>query len=409
MSSTNRALQSIRNVIKGNQDAFGNQVARNTNNKLDLPADKPFSEERFRVFEDGERVNINYGEGEELFTDLPDAYKVEPSEDSEVIFRNAEKQRYVVGYEAEWSNSFELSRELQGDEFLEVMLTVNNDFDNGHGVRFESDRVFIFERRDGENLEEVDVDLEKPVTDFLRYEFRYNWYNVGNFVLKQSNTQDGEQFNETLGKLSVDGQRGSKTSLGFIAARLYREPGSPEIALEHGSIGYNILGGVTATTRGKSTVLRDLSYTSSPEYEALAAFRINPEKSNVSAEIDNLIAMDGPQGENILIAVDPSLTDASGWETPAENTALNNAVEVTENVSEFPDVNGDVVTSTDDPGGFQVGITTTDIEGEGGQERRTGTARVRKRPIYPDDVVVLLGRAEADGDYSVRVDTEQEW
>lgn len=405
MSSIFELIQQIQKF----KDAFGNQVSRGTNNKLDLPADKPYSEERFRLFENGDRVNINYSEGENIFEDLQDVYKITVPEDEEIIFRNAEKQRYVVGYEAEWSNSFELNRELQGNEFVEIMLTSDNSFSNGHGIRFESGRVFMFERRDGENLEEVTVDLERPVTDFTRFEMRYNWYNVGNFRLKQSFTRNGEQINKEIGKLSVDGSRGSKTSLGYISTRIHREEGSPELFLEHGSLGYNILGSVTATTRGKGTVLRNISYEDSPDYSPLFAVRINPEKSNVTAEIDNLIAMTGPTGETIAVSVDPELTDATGWEIPPENTGLNSVVQFTENVSTFPDSDGNEVTSAEDPGGFQVGITTTDIEGQGAQQRRTGTQRVRKRPIYSDDVIVVLGRADEDGDYSVRLDTEQEW
>lgn len=395
--------------FKNFTDAFGNQVSRGTVNRLDLPADKSFSEERFRLFQDGERVNINYGEGADVLEDLPDVYQVTCPENTEMIFRTAQKQRYVVGFEAEWSNSFEMNRSLQGSEYVEVMLTADNSFSNGHGIRFESDKVLMFERRDGVNVAEKELSPDTSLKDFKRLEHRYNWYNVGNYKAKETFTVNGEQFNKELNRISVDGGRGSKTSLGYVATRFYREPGTEPLILDHGSLGFNILGDVTATTRGKAAVLRGLEYTSSPDYEPLFALRIDPKNSNVTAELDMVQNLEGPQGEVVAIAVDPELTDANGWETPNENTALNNAVQFTENVSTFPDNNGDEVTSTGNPGGFQVGLATTEIQGQGGNERRTGTARVRKRPLFSDDVVVVLARADENDDFSVRFDTEQEW
>lgn len=118
----------------------------------------------------------------------------------------------------------------------------------------------------------------------------------------------------------------------------------------------------------------------------------------------------------LTISVDSSKTDASGWDTPDEHNEVNSAIEYTENVTSYPDINGNIVDGTAgteyvvNPGGYQLGLANRFTQAQGTANiRRSSTARVRKRKIQNGDVVIFLGLTSTSLDMTLTYDTEQDW
>jgi hypothetical protein len=79
------------------EDAFGNQVALGTTNEADLAGHYSYSQERYRVFVDGTRQQIQYDGFPTQFTDNADSFSLEPQADGEVVtLKTAERYRTVT-------------------------------------------------------------------------------------------------------------------------------------------------------------------------------------------------------------------------------------------------------------------------------------------------------------------------
>lgn len=410
------------------RDDFDNLVTRGTVNTEDLPSDKPYSCERYRLFNAADasdhtnRVLLQYGEGTEIFNDTPDNYELVPNEGQTLTFKTARRFRYIVGFVNEWSRAAGLNRPLQSGEYLEIMMDFDGSGSDGHGIMIRPNSQYIFERREGSpgqsrsaEAEAVDVDLADSGATFARYASEYSWYNVGPATFTQSFPDGNELVNAELGSVAPEAGQGSRYSLGHITMRVHREPGTPELVATAGSTGYSVQGDVTATGRTKGAVVDGLTHSGGGEWEPLAAFRFRDGYETVPCDVARLLPLSGPEGEIGIISVAPSLTDAgesSGW----VNRGSATAIEFTTDVSTFPDANGSVVSSVPRVeaggpgyGGFQVALGNTQVSGAGGNTQITGTDQVSFSPLYPDDVAVVIGYATSSGDFRGRLDISQEW
>jgi hypothetical protein len=192
-----------------------------------------------------------------------------------------------------------------------------------------------------------------------------------------------------------------------------------DLVLSCGSIAAIVLGNHTPQVRGKAADLGaeyddvTLSHTGSGLYESLFAVRRTPDRSTIATDFDEFVINEitdaNADAQILAIAVDPSKTDATGFDTPIEHNNVNSAIEITENVTTFPDQDGNVVTDTANPGGFQLGLANIFNEGTGTNQRSSSTQRVRKRKLQNGDILVVLGITNSAIDYTVTFDTEQDF
>lgn len=410
------------------RDDFDNLVTRGTVNTEDLPSDKPFSCERYRLFTgaDGSnqsnRVLLQYGEGSGIFNDAEDNYELLPGEGQTLTFKTARRFRYIVGFVNEWSRAAGLSRPLESGEYLEIMMDFDGSGSDGHGIMIRPDEQYIFERRNGTpgqarsaEDEAVDVDIRNNGTTFARYVSEYSWYNVGPATFTQSFPENNDLTNRSLGSVAPEPGQGSRYSLGHVTMRIHRETGTPSITATAGSTGYSVKGDVTPTGRTKGAVVDSLTHSGSGEWEPLAAFRFRDGYETVPCDVARLLPLGGPEGELGIISVSPTLTDAgetNGW----INRGSATAIEFTKDISTFPDGSGTVVTSAprvedggNGYGGFQVALGNTQVTGAGANTNISGTDQISFSPLYPDDIAVVIAYSATSGDFRGRLDISQEW
>jgi len=79
-------------------------------------------------------------------------------------------------------------------------------------------------------------------------------------------------------------------------------------------------------------------------------------------------------------------------------------------VAQIPDNGGAQVTSTTNPGGFQLGFGSQYTSGSGGSSKaqKTGSS-VQKRNLPNGDVAVLLAKSPSTGNIKGQITTAQDW
>lgn len=401
-------------LLKSSTDAFGKLIADGTSNRADLPAHHPMSPQRHRLYQDGARVSPHYGEGTDIFTDELDCYKLTPSGGETLKFQSAERFRYVVQYEGLWSQALALNQELQGDDELRLLYEGDvDDLDNattteGHGLIFTSEGARAVHIREGVEVESKHIDPPRPLTEFTRFECRYNWYNVGNNIYRQTFTDDGEQINADLGKTSVEPGRGERVGNGRITVEVETDPTTTGLEVEVGSSGYIILGDVDPIERIKAASVDNITHSGSGEFEPLMALRLQDGKGQIATNISGLQILDSPADAIVtVVATDPALTDAANFNPAPEFDDDSTAIEGTLDVSTMPDANGVEVTSTPNPGGYQIGYAAA--EDLGGNRGTASTEGTRSETIHDTDVALVLGMSPAAGDFHIEYTTSQQW
>jgi hypothetical protein len=155
-------------------------------------------------------------------------------------------------------------------------------------------------------------------------------------------------------------------------------------------------------------------------YVPVVAFRKQPARELIRVEFtDTNVPKFTGSGDifALLLACDKrNVLDANGNElqdsdftNPNELNPLNSAVEVSTNVDQFPDNNGTPVTSTTNPGGYQLGLGTRYTSGSGGKITSTGAGIDAKRVLADSDYAVLAVRATATGDFDYETTIEQDF
>jgi len=110
----------------------------------------------------------------------------------------------------------------------------------------------------------------------------------------------------------------------------------------------------------------------------------------------------------------PQRTGSEADEGPAyprSNSPQNKVIQWTPNVSTFP-ARTYAVTGEQVPNGRSVGASTESAAGVGSGVTKTGRGFRRKRPVYKDDVVLMVGHtpdASTATDIDVFVETDQDW
>ena len=401
--------------LENSTDAFDKLITDGTTSNLDLTSAFRYSPESWRLYEEGERVDLRYGDGEEIFEDERDVNVLKPGSDNTLTFQTAKRLRYVVQYEAIWSQALQINRPLEEGETVRIYFDGAKPTDafleDAHGLELDSEGSRLFINRNGTRLKDEPVELPKPLTDWTLFQTDFNWYGVGPYNVRQSYTENNEQINENVGTIAINNDRPSRSPNGRITTEV--ETGTEDdLEVEVGSAGFIIQGGqVTPRARQKSTVVDGISHSGGGEYEPAFAFRHDPDNNLVTMHLTRIIPtdFDGDLEVNV-IAVEPDLTDATNFTQAPVQSAFASAMQVTDEITEFPDNDGNQVASATSPGGYQIGFATSAVEGQGAGRREAGIGMEREREIHDTDIAVVLIRSDvSDSDIRVEFDVMQEW
>jgi len=425
-------------------DAFGNQVALGTTNEADLASHYSYSPERYRVFVDGVRQQIQYDGEPTQFTDNPDSFSLEPQADGEVVtFKTAERYRYVVQYIIEWSLAFQINQDLQSGDVWAVGYgdpDLENSSDDTPGPN--ADGWFVYqnssdapaeatlaEYRDGTEADAETVTFAELPQVWGRIAGRTNWYNVGETNLTETYTkkEDGvsEQVNDGVGTVSVDDGKGPVLGNQRMTASVKTgSAGAGSLEFEVGSIGVRTLGQVTGILRTKTFDFAATYSGTAGEFEPLLAIRVDPDRNEVNtqfsvlepiefSETDDLVLIANIfDKENILDTNGDPLTDAD-YSAPTELSAINSVLQTASAVEQVPDDTGTAQTSMANPGGYQVAYGSLTASGgttgPPGSGRVSSRARTQKRAIPNGDVAVIMARSDSTGDINGDIQFEQDW
>lgn len=400
-------------------DAFGQLVTKGTRNAIDLPAFYDFSEERYRFIENGTRVP-DPDTNSTRFSDQDEQFLIEPQAGDTLQFKTAEAPRYVVGSDAAVSWSF---------KFVSGLVDATDTFTLFLGDAFE-----IEYRGDGageiRSLKDGVAQGSKPFTppngldSPSRPEITFNWYAVGRVELTIDYTQDNSQKTTSPVKVTADDDWLSGDPTGPMGFEIDATNGG--IQLEAGSMAYIPQTDTPPTGRPKPHVFgsAELNQIAATGYTVVGALRIDPERDNVFTTVTavDVTAEQSVDVDLFLKAVPADSTDAdfidvrgdgsnAGPAYPRSNSPQNSVIQWTPEVSTFPSRTY-AIDGSEVPNGRSVGASTESAAGVGTGVQKTGRGFRRKRPVYPDDVVLMIGHtpdADTAANVDVFIETDQDW
>jgi voltage-gated potassium channel Kch len=395
------------------EDGFGRPIMQRVN-PLDMPSSYPASPERYRYEINGSRVRIG---STQKVTSRESDILVEPDAGDTIRVRSAERIRYIVGYEGVASWAWRTLTKLgDGDT---VRVGVSDTQGNGYVVEYTGTGPAADEYTATAYIENAtqgvvaESSFEPPVdpTKNQRDSVQWNWYNVGRAKFRKTYTKGGRQNNPTVAKLSND--EGGATDVANLFLVMEIEAANAGQQLSVGSMGHVVLGDATPTSREKEVGYTGLSYGGSGDYEPLCAFRIDPSRDNIYAQVSGVSTTGHAEdGEVIVVCVDPSLTDATIFSSPAQVNPDNSVIQGTTSISTFPDSTYTEVSSASSHGGRQAASMAVTSGAPQSTSSRISESFGRKRPIYSDEMLVVLIKtltSTADTGLGVMVDFEEEW
>lgn len=397
------------------RDSFGAQVSHQITNVVDVPSHYQFSPERLRYRENGTRTRP---EDSAKFTDEEADWLIEPAGGDTLELFTAERPRYVVGTDAAGSLASRVTQPLQSGDQLRFGLDDKQSPRNAayFEINGGSDNRIVLERGGTEVATKTwtypdGLDETTPI----RYEIQYNWYGVGAYRFNLFYTEDAEPINTNVGKLATVDQTSTNDGNFHILQEVTADAGTSGLGMVSGSMGYLVFGDASPTSRAKQgrIIGSTDNYSGTGDYEPLAAIRVAPDEANVFAQLASLsVVPSGGDGELIALVFDSDDTDASGFETPQQMTPRNTAIEQTTNVTEFKDESGNIVTNSQNPNGYQVAFTASDVTGVGASQTREASGQSREiRPLYEDDVCIFMYKADTATARTVNIvyETKQLW
>lgn len=400
-------------------DAFGKLVTKGTRNTLDLPAYHSFSEERYRYIENGSRITHPDSDSTR-FTDGEKTFNIAPEAGDTIELKTAERPRYIVGNDVAVSWSFKFVSDLvdANDQFT---LFVEDTFE----LRYFGDgSIKLVSFLNGGESETRDVEVPKGTDTPTRPELKFNWYAVGRLSVTIEYTDQDQQRTSEEVVLTNDDDWLSDNPTQRIGWRI--EASNSGIELECGSLAYIPQTDSPPTARNKPMLFSsgELNEIAADGYTVVGALRIDPNRDDVYTTITSVdvTAEASVDVELMLKAVHSANTDADfldpdndgtdeGPAYPRANSPQNNVIQWTPNVSTFP-TRTYAVTGETVPSGRLVGLSGESSAGTGAGITKTGIARAANRPIYPDDIVLMIGHTP-DVSTATNVDvflgTDQDW
>jgi len=404
-------------LFRRSSDAFNKIITDSTSNTLDLPSGYKFSPERYRF--DINSTRFRDIDGDTRVSREESSFLLQPDQNDKITFFSAERPRYVVGYEAVASGSFKINTTVDTGDKIRFGI---NDFQNPENAAFfeingGDNRVVLKDQGTEHTTQNFTLPDTLDATDPIRWEIKYNWYGVGRYLFTINYSDDTQPQGEKqqsfqVAELVRDDDYSNSDPIQHLFTEIETSNTGKEI--EVGSFGFNVLGDVIPTSRVKTSRISGASYGGSGDYEAMAAFKVDSDFGNIFTQVKSLeVTPDTTEGEALAIAVESSETDASNFSTPVQHSSNNSIVKESTggDVTTFPNESGSVVTSASNPNGRQVGFGASDVSGQGSRAARSGSIQRDKRPIYEDDVVVILYKADTATSDSVNIvyQTEQFW
>lgn len=398
------------NPIEEWQDQFNQQIVHGIRNSVDIPSHHPFTNERLRYTKNGSRIRDPSSDS--TFSDREQDWLLEPASGDTVTLFSAERPRYVVGVDAGMSLAGQLDSKLESGDTIKVGLSDRQTPENAafFEINGGSENRVVTVKGGSESASHTwDYPNGTDETTTARYEIRYNWYGVGTYRFIITYTQDDQTIgektvNKTIGELSLEKEKPTNDANNHIFHQV--DASSSGIQYGAGSMAFLVFGDVTPTARSKTARIQTSAdnYGGSGDYEALAAFEVDPDYGNIFTQLSKFeVVPDGGTGQGLVIVVPSGETDASGFSTPPEHSPENSTIRQTTNVSTFPDSTGTLVSSASNPNGYQIGFFATDISGLGSKQSRNVSGERTLQPVYEDDVAMILYKADTATARSVNV------
>jgi len=408
---------------QGFEDVFGKLIADNTRSEGNIASHYPYNPERWRLYSgsvsESNRIFLMYGDDtryeHQRFNGRGeyDVHKLKPTAGETLIMQAPEIFRYVVGYEALVTQALSINQELNPGDYIRIGPFDGSD---GYGTEFNGEmgagQCETFIMRDGTKVARDYTSIRKISESFTRFAHRFAWYNVGRAHLSQTYSQAGNQIQDSQTGISTDKGRGPRQGNLPIRFEVYADSGTSNLTLNAGSAGWQTFGDVFPNVRPKFAHV-EATVDTANTWTPVAAIRKHPNLKLVDVTIQNLQLGDFSATGDVALAgfsISPTKTDASGFVTPLTHDSRNSVVEHTTNVTTFPNNTGDIVSSANNPGGFQAGYSRYYEAGVGSNQRvsETETANV-KRGILNTDTIVILANTDNTGDIAFDYLTVQDW
>lgn len=406
--------------VAGSVDAFGRFITNNPRVQLDIASQYKFSPERLRLFLNGSREFVQYGDHDaSKFEDADSSHVLKPGGGDTMHIESAESCTYVVGTEMQATWAVKISQSLSGDDM--VRIGPYNGLDGWyieHRGDHQNDRTadLVVENNGTRTVMKEDVEFPRPFTEYNRYALNFNWYNVGNQEWIQTYTESGEQVNKSVAVTSRDGVKATRTANLNLWYEVTADASTTGLELDCGSLSFSVQSNADQLVRGKPQ-RKEITIPSGDNiWHPVYAFRLES-GTDVNARLNEFEVLrytNNAAVELLAVSVDPSKTDASGFGVPEYHHAQNTVVQDTESVTTVPDADG-VVTdpaSTDfRPGGWTISASSLEPSGTNFQAGASqATQTTVKRQVLASDVVVVLARsASAGGTVTFDYVVEQDW
>lgn len=401
-------------------DAFGRlNTISGSRNMLDIASQYSFSPERLRLFRNGSREFPQYNTVSQ-FADNADHWLLSPDAGDTMHIESAESSTYVVNYTLQASWAFQLTQSLSSGDALRFGPRNDTDgwFIEQRGSDHTDTQADVKELVGGtESTLETNVDLPKPFTDWYRWQCSFGWYAVLNQIWSITYPDsDAEIVNDYFATTAAAGSRGPETGNLNLYIEVEADAGTSGLGLEVGSLGMVTVGDPTSLQRDKPQHESITLSGTVDTWEPLLAVRVDPNNSDVNCQltaVDILNYGAAADVELLVVSVDASKTDATGFSAPEYHHGYNSALQSTESISQVPNTSGTQTDlgSTEAPGGFTV-AAAVDIDG-GNRSGTAGTsnqARQEKKAILNSDHVVFLARSSnIDNALDFVWDADQNW
>lgn len=314
-------------------------------------------------------------------------------------------------------------------QFLTGLVDATDSFklfvEDAFEIEYTGDGTVTFRSlEDGQEKGSASVETPNGLESPSRPQLEFNWYAVGRAEVTIDFTADNSQQTTEPATITVDDDWLSDDPTGRVGFEL--DVTNAGIQLEAGSMAYIVKTDSPPTGRPKPHVFdqTELNQIAATGYSVIGAVRIDPERDNVYTTVTELsiFAEQSVDVELFLMAVDPANTDAdfvdvvgdgsnAGPAYPRNNSPTNSVIQWTPEVSTFPTRTYPIDGSTI-PNGRNVGVALQDASGQGSQSTKVSRSFIRPRPLYPDDVLLMIGRtpnASTAADVTVKMATDQDW
>jgi hypothetical protein len=423
------------------KDNFGNDIANPLTDLLSIPGHHDFTPERLRVYRNGDRIFLQYGD-DSHYTETDTGRTLKPDEGDVMTVETAQRISYPVGNDIVASMAWGVDRAPEAGDVVaggygDPDIT-NFDPDTKTYTASNADGYFWYlcpdlgltdillaEVRDGTILYSTTKTLGSPADVWNRFAQWLNWYDVGpcRFIETYTDVVNREQFpqfNRPLGAVANDDGKGPLHGSKRMRLQVYRDTGTNALAVESGSFGVLVPGNFEYLFKEKFHVQAfDVTDTTDDSYEVVGAIRSDPDRPLIHSRLLDVEVVSTPSTSTncdiLVVSVDPSSTNLSDsdFSSPRERSATNSVIQAaTDNTATGPDstasgtdASGAVTAETvSEIAGYQLGGQIVRSQGSGIEtEQRYTQAKSMSRDIYDTDVALVLIDSDEAGIHETKI------